>query len=135
MTAAIAAAVAIVLPGPATPGATNPTVTQRTITTTICVPGWTSTVRPPTNYTNTLKARQLAARHLPGSPRDYEEDHLIPLALGGNPTNPRNLWPEPWPQARAADVLERGLQRAVCAGRVTLAAARRAITRFKRSHG
>ena len=26
----------------------------------------------------------------------YEEDHLIPLEDGGNPTNPRNLWPEPY---------------------------------------
>ena len=26
---------------------------------------------------------------------DYEEDHLIPLELGGSPTSPLNLWPEP----------------------------------------
>jgi hypothetical protein len=26
----------------------------------------------------------------------YEEDHLIPLEDGGNPTDPRNLWPEPF---------------------------------------
>jgi hypothetical protein len=25
----------------------------------------------------------------------YEEDHLIPLEIGGDPTDPRNLWPEP----------------------------------------
>ena len=37
-----------------------------------------------------------------GSPSDYQEDHLISLELGGNPTDPRNLWPEPYP--RAADV-------------------------------
>jgi len=24
----------------------------------------------------------------------YEEDHLISLQLGGNPSDPRNLWPE-----------------------------------------
>jgi hypothetical protein len=26
----------------------------------------------------------------------YEEDHLISLENGGNPTDPRNLWPEPY---------------------------------------
>jgi hypothetical protein len=46
------------LPNPAlTPGATNPDVTQDTISTTICVPGWTKTVRPPISYTNPLKRR------------------------------------------------------------------------------
>src|SRR4051794_32216428 len=50
------------LPDPAcTPGATNPDVTQGTIDATICVSGWTSTVRPPTSYTNPLKVRQIVA--------------------------------------------------------------------------
>jgi hypothetical protein len=26
----------------------------------------------------------------------YEEDHLVSLENGGNPTDPRNLWPEPY---------------------------------------
>ena len=26
----------------------------------------------------------------------YEEDHLISLEAGGNPTDPRNLFPEPY---------------------------------------
>ena len=29
------------------------------------------------------------------STADYEEDHLIPLELGGAPRDPNNLWPEP----------------------------------------
>ena len=79
-----------------TPGAINPDVTQQTIETTICVRGWTRLVRPPENYTEALKREQIKTygyddRRL----RDYEEDHLIPLALGGAPTDPRNLWPEP----------------------------------------
>src|SRR5262249_9192536 len=40
------------------PGATNPDVTQSTIGQTICVSGWTQTVRPPTSYTNPLKVQQ-----------------------------------------------------------------------------
>src|ERR1035437_3182978 len=40
-----------------TPGALNPAVTQATIGMTICVSGWTTTVRPPTSYTTPLKRR------------------------------------------------------------------------------
>ena len=43
-----------------TPGATNPEVTQENIHDTICVKGWTDTVRPPSSYTNKLKTTQLA---------------------------------------------------------------------------
>src|SRR3989442_11910403 len=42
---------------------------------TICVPGWTKTVRPPVTYTDSLKRKQMTERHLPGKPADYEEDH------------------------------------------------------------
>jgi hypothetical protein len=27
---------------------------------------------------------------------DFEEDHFIPLAVGGSPRSPKNLWPEPY---------------------------------------
>src|SRR5205807_8666163 len=46
-----------------TPGARNPSVTQATIRRTICVRGWTRTVRPPTSYTNGLKLKQMPAYH------------------------------------------------------------------------
>ena len=35
-----------------TPGVLNPDVTQANIDSTICVHGWTRTIRPPTSYTN-----------------------------------------------------------------------------------
>src|SRR5712691_4719698 len=57
------------------PGALNPQVTQANISQTICVPGWTKTVRPPVTYTDSLKRKQMTERHLPGKPADYEEDH------------------------------------------------------------
>src|SRR5690242_12252575 len=48
------------LPDPTcTPGATYSAVTQSTIGSTICVSGWTSTIRPPTSYTNPLKTKQI----------------------------------------------------------------------------
>ncbi|MFD8393034.1 hypothetical protein ACFV2N_28495 [Streptomyces sp. NPDC059680] len=40
-----------------TPSAYNPDVTQSNIHSTICVSGWTATVRPPTSHTNPLKAQ------------------------------------------------------------------------------
>ena len=70
-----------------TPGALSPAVTEATIETTICVRGWTRTVRPPAEYTEELKRRQIqkygySDRRL----RSFEEDHLVPLDLGGRPT-------------------------------------------------
>ena len=40
-----------------TPGALNPDVTQVNIHSTICVPGWTATIRPPPDYTDALKVK------------------------------------------------------------------------------
>src|SRR5439155_4283424 len=55
-----------------------------------------------------------------------ELDHFIPLELGGNPTDIRNLWPQPYkplPGAKEKDWLENHLKSEVCAGTMTLAAA------------
>ncbi len=57
----------------------------------------------------------------------HEEDHLIPLELGGDPRDPRNLWPEPGASPNPKDRLENALHTAVCAGRVTLADAQRVM--------
>jgi len=112
------------LPAPAiTPGATNPAVSQANIQQTVCTPGWTARIRPPASYTNRLKIEQMVALGLPGKPSDYEEDHLISLEVGGNPVDPRNLWPQPWPEARLKDAVETSLKRRVCAGTISLAAA------------
>jgi hypothetical protein len=72
----------------------NPSVSQATIKSTICVSGWTATVRPPTNYTTPLKVAQIAELHLSGTANDYEEDHRMPLELGGDPSSSHNLSPE-----------------------------------------
>lgn len=109
-----------------TPGAIDPRVTQANIHQTICVRGYTRTVRPPESYTERLKRRQIAQygytdRRL----RSYEEDHLISLELGGSPTDPRNLWPEPhhvvggW-GSFAKDKLENRLHRMVCLSKISL---------------
>jgi len=64
-----------------TPGVLNPAVTQATIRSTICRHGWTRTVRPPVDFTNALKQRQLRLYGLRGPPSAYQEDHLISLEL------------------------------------------------------
>lgn len=122
------------LPDPScTPGVLNPDVTQDTIDSTICVSGWTSTIRPPTSYTNALKVKQIAEYgYSDTSTADYEEDHFVPLELGGNPTAPGNLWPEPRYDAGGytstnKDTVENALKKAVCNGEVSLADAQDAI--------
>jgi hypothetical protein len=118
-----------------TPGVLNPDVTQATIGQTICVRGWTRTIRPPTDYTNELKRKQLAEYGLHGSLSAYQEDHLISLELGGNPTDPRNLWPEPYPRASDVDQIENQLNEAVCSGHMSLADAQRRESELKHTHG
>lgn len=108
-------------------GATNPAVTQDTIASTICVRGWTRTVRPRSRYTSVLKRTQMRRAHLPGKPSDYEEDHIISLELGGAPYSPRNLTPQLWAEAHAKDKAENRLHKRVCRGEMTLAAAQAAV--------
>jgi hypothetical protein len=113
-----------------TPGITNSAVTQSNIQRTICVTGYTATIRPPVSYTNPLKAELMRSYGLTGAPSAYELDHLISLELGGNPTSPSNLWPEaylPVPGAHEKDKVENYLHSQVCAGQMTLAAAQKVI--------
>jgi hypothetical protein len=119
------------LPDPAcTPGAANPAVTQTNVASTICVAGYSARIRPPSSYTDSLKVQQMRAYGLTGTTADYEEDHLIPLEVGGDPRNPRNLWPEPRggePNAGEKNRLENFLHGQVCAGRMALVDAQHAI--------
>lgn len=120
--------VAQTLPSHATPGALYPSiVTQDNIKTTICKPGWTKTVRPSVGYTNMMKLGQMDALGLgKKNPKDYEEDHKVPLELGGNPSSALNLWPEHWSKpygAHEKDKLENAVKKDVCSGKLTLAAA------------
>jgi hypothetical protein len=118
-----------------TPGALNPNVTQANIHETICVRGWTKTVRPPVEYTNALKVEQMREYGETGDPSDYQEDHLISLELGGDPRDPRNLWPEPYPRAAKVDTIENELNTKVCSGELSLADAQRKESALKHTDG
>jgi len=95
-------------------GAYNPDVTQATIKTTICVRGYTATIRP-----------RLSTR------RGYQHDHFIPLELGGAPKDPNNLWFVPIDRAHKDDQEENELHREVCSGRITLAEAQQEMINWK----
>jgi len=127
----------------------NPDVTQASIDSTICSPGWTATVRPPETYTDRIKHLEdqqgglvsiggttYRVHGFDESDPDvghFELDHLIPLEIGGSPADPANLWLEPYepPEGAAAvgtgsqtkDKVENAARVAVCAGRVSLASA------------
>ncbi len=120
------------LPDPSlTPGAINLEVTQQNIRSTVCVKGYTKTIRPPAHYTNKLKKRQMREYgYADRNPKHYEEDHLIALSIGGAPHDPRNLWPEPriseW-DAQKKDQLEFVLYKMVCDQEISLAEAQHAM--------
>lgn len=131
-----------------TPGAANPEITQENIKDNICNRHWsTKLVRPPSGYTSRLKRKQLreygdtvhqtrAELIDPNTGRVdrtrcvahsdnmacNEEDHLISLENGGDPKDPRNLWPEPYNTrvagtimgARQKDVVEGFIHDEVC---------------------
>jgi len=110
-----------------TPGALNPAVTQATIHRTICVSGYTKTIRPSYAVTRPEKTASMQAYGDPATASAYEYDHLVSLELGGAANDERNLWPEPGGSPNPKDSLENRLHRLVCDGSLTLAAAQRAI--------
>ena len=111
-----------------TPGVTDALVTQSNIGATICLSGYSKSVRPSATYTNKLKRQQIAEyRYADKNPRHYEEDHLISLELGGDPRDPRNLWPERGASPNPKDRIENQLHREVCAYQITLADAQHLI--------
>jgi hypothetical protein len=126
------------LPDPKrTPGSINPNVTEDNLAITICQVGWTASIRPPSAYTSTLKLVQIVEYgYSDRSPSHYQEDHLVPLELGGSVRDPTNLWPEPNDivladgtevGSDAKDNLENALRRRVCAGTMQLGDAQRLI--------
>jgi hypothetical protein len=126
---------AIVADPTRTPGVLNPNVTQANIRSTICKRGWTSTIRPPVSYTDALKRKQMRQYGESGPMSAYQEDHLISLEMGGNPTDPRNLWPEPYPRAAQMDQIENQINAEICSGQLTLAQGQAKESQIKHAQG
>ena len=104
--------------------ALNPDVTAESLAQTICVVGYTATIRPSMTYTNGVKAKLLEKAGQDRSQMGaYELDHVIPLAVGGHPRKLSNLALQPWYGENSAtekDGLERRLQHMVCNGEISL---------------
>jgi hypothetical protein len=119
------------LPDPrCTPGATDPSVTQANIHSTICVAGYSASVRPPVSVTEPIKRSELRAYGLSVPLADLELDHLVALSDGGAPASVANLWPQSrtnFPGAAEKDQLEDYLHRRICAGAISLTAAQEAM--------
>ncbi len=109
----------------------NPDVRPETIDQTICVPGYTASVRPATSYTNGVKLKLLRESGSDAANASkYELDHVIPLAVGAHPRNIKNLMLQPWDGqdgAKKKDRLERRLQQLVCSTLLGLRDAQAAI--------
>jgi hypothetical protein len=102
-------------------GRTNPAVTQATVHSTICVSGYTATIRPPWSVTSKVKTEMAAEQHV--SVADVILDHVVPLEGGGAPgslTDHRNFMLQPKAQSYMKDRLEDEMRDDICSGRVPL---------------
>ena len=83
----------------------------------------TSQFRPSVNYTQKLKLQSIADYgYKDTNPKDYEEDHLVPLEIGGAGSDPNNLWAEPrygTNNSLDKDKFENMLHKLICNGTVT----------------
>jgi hypothetical protein len=109
-----------------TPGSIDPAVTQANIATTICMSGYTATVRPPESQTEHFKLD--VAEPAYGQSGHGELDHLVPLELGGS-NDATNLWVEAGSIPNPKDAVENALNQEVCNGTLTLRRAQRLIAR------
>ncbi len=95
---------------------------------TVCVSGYSATVR---HVSDSTRRAVFAGYGIAWSTHAaYEVDHLVPLELGGD-NEIANLWPEPQGTNRSGyprkDRLENHLHALVCAGRLSLRTAQRAV--------
>ena len=102
-----------------TPGSFDPTATKPVV----CLSGYARLRRPNSWVMLKLKGQAMRRYGLAVTPINWHThtlDHLVPLELGGLPTDPANLWPETKTGAKVKDLDENRLRRAVCAGTMTL---------------
>ena len=106
----------------------------------ICRQGYATSVRPEGALWKRLKEEAYERYRLPRGHRSrtdgngvphpaYEVDHLVPLELGGSPTDIRNIWPQSIEAAEQKDRVENELHDLVCDGRMSLTQAQSAIAR------
>lgn len=117
---------------PPVPGAID-IDTSTHVAQTLCNTSWsTSSIRPPTSYTNPIKTKLVAEYNkLHGTNytnADGELDHVISLEIGGSPTSTDNLAFEPGKIPNPKDSVENRLHKEVCIGQITLQKAQECIS-------
>lgn len=99
----------------------NPEVTPDNIDQTICVSGYSHSIRPPSQVTNAIKKQLLDQAGIPRwQIHDYVLDHIIPISSGGAPDDPRNLRLEPREESFLKDRSENRSHDLVCTHRLSL---------------
>ena len=107
---------------PAGIGVADPHITQANIGTTICVSGYSATVRPSSSFTGKIKRELLNG----GNAADFELDHAWAIEDGGAPADRSNLWLQKWDGPHGAhvkDALENLIHKKLCDGSMSLAEA------------
>ena len=104
----------------------NPNVTPENIDLTICVKGFSHSIRPPWQFTNSIKHRLLDEAGIPSEAiHEYVLDHVINIAIGGAPDDPRNLRLQPREESLQKDRAENRAHDLVCTHRLGLREAQR----------
>lgn len=129
-------------PPPLTPSAIEPEIKitpeiyQNNFPQTMCVGGYINTTYPRpihSSYFGGKPGKQLICKYsyMESLPKNYQEIRLVPLGVGGNPSDSRNLWSKPQISAWDAARKERSkfvTSRMVCTQEITLAEIRQAIS-------
>lgn len=113
-----------------TPGVIDSRITQANIGRTICNPDFIKARTPPPSWTAATTRRMANVLYPDQNPDNLVLDQLVPIALGGAPKDQRNLWLQSWAGEQSGqkkDGLETMLNRMVCSGQLTLAAAQQAV--------
>ena len=109
---------------------TSTAVTQANIHQTICVRGYTATVRPTYTQSSDIKHKICRIQGIIYC-RDVILDHIIPLEVGGHPASLANLQLQDSEGSKLKDKLENKLHKDVCSGIITLKAAQKQFKREK----
>jgi cytochrome c-type biogenesis protein CcmH/NrfF len=108
--------------------ALNPVVTAETIDKTICIGGYTTHLRPGSDFVSDMKDKLGRERGLgPEIAGAMILDHVVPLCLGGPPADPSNLQLQDLAESKRKDRIELKLCCLVCSGQLPLAEAQAAI--------
>lgn len=106
----------------------NPDVTPENIHETICVSGWSGSVRPPQIYTDRVKKHLMREAGIPLEDiHEYILDHVIPISSGGSPTALSNLRLQRREESLEKDRAENRSHQFICDGRLDLRSAQRTM--------